>query len=137
MDQKDKKEYEVGFLVREESKAREVVDAVKAAGGEVTLEGPVNRIRLAYQIDKQTEALFGFTQFMMDPAAAKALEKALTMNPDVLRFLILTPPPLKEKPRKPREAMPRPASKPYPSRAPEAPTLSNEALEKKIEEILQ
>ncbi|OGY98700.1 MAG: hypothetical protein A2855_00465 [Candidatus Liptonbacteria bacterium RIFCSPHIGHO2_01_FULL_57_28] len=130
-----KKEYELAFLVNEESEAPGVVAALKAAGAEVHLEGPVRKIALAYEIKKQSAACFSFVQFEMEPAAAKALEGHLALRPEILRFMLITPPSAKARPY-PQSAVPqRPSAKPYEPKT--APTLSNEALEKKIEEILQ
>lgn len=138
MDQEDniKKEYELAFLVNEETDAPGIVAALKAAGAEVHLEGPVRKTALAYEIKKQASAYFGFVQFAMDPAAAKALEGSLSLRPEVLRSMLITPPSAKEKPYPQTAAPQRPSAKPYEPKA-ATPVLSNEALEKKIEEILK
>jgi ribosomal protein S6 len=138
MDQEEntKKEYELAFLVNEETDAPGIVAALKAAGAEIQLEGPVRKIALAYEIKKQASANFGFVQFMMEPAAAKSLESSLALRPEVLRFMLITPPSAKAQPYPQSAAPQRPAAaKPYEPKA--APALSNEALEKKIEEILK
>ena len=138
MDQEDnlKKEYELAFLVNEETDAPGIVSALKAAGAEIHLEGPVRKVALAYEIKKQTAACFGFVQFAMDPAAAKSLEASMNLRPEVLRSMLITPPSAKAQPY-PQSAGPaRPVAKPYEPKA-AVPTLSNEALEKKIEEILK
>lgn len=138
MEQEDnlKKEYELAFLVKEDIDAAAVIAALKATGAEISLEGPVRKIALAYEIKKQTSASFGFAQFTMEPAAAKALEGFLSLRPEILRFMLITPPSAKAQPY-PQSAGPaRPAAKPYEPKA-AAPSLSNEALEKKIEEILK
>jgi ribosomal protein S6 len=135
--EKDKKEYELGYLLKEERNA-EILDTVRGHGGEITLEGPLNRTHLAYQIQKEPEAYFGFVQFTMEPGKAKELEATLGLNKNVMRSIIMTPPPMKEKKRLEDvvQGPPKPMVQP---REPKAqPTiLSNEALEKKIEEILQ
>lgn len=138
MDQEDiiKKEYELAFLVNEETEAPGIVAALKDAGAEIHLEGPVQKIALAYEIKKQTSAVFGFAQFSMDPAAAKSLEASMNLRPELLRFMLISPPSAKERPYPQANSPTRPAAKPYEPKS--VPTgLSNEALEKKIEEILQ
>jgi small subunit ribosomal protein S6 len=132
---KDKKEYELGYLLKEEKNA-EILDAVRTLGGDITLEGPVNRTKLAYEIQKESEAYFGFVQFMMEPTKAKELEAILGLNKNVMRSLIMTPPPMKEKKRPEGSEAPKPAAPVREAKA-QPTTLSNEALEKKIEEILQ
>lgn len=138
MDQEDKpkKEYELAFLVNEETDAPGIVAALKAAGAEIHLEGPVRKIALAYEIKKQASACFGFVQFEMDPAGAKALEGFISLRPEVLRSMLITPPSAKAQPYPQSAAPQRPAAKPYEPKV-ASPSLSNEALEKKIEEILK
>jgi ribosomal protein S6 len=135
--EKDKKEYELGYLLKEE-KNSEILDLVRAHDGEISLEGPVNRIHLAYEVKKEQEAYFGFVQFLMLPTKAKKLEAALNLNKNVLRSLIMTPPPMKEKkrPEGAGAAPQKPTAQPREQKA-QPIALSNEALEKKIEEILQ
>lgn len=135
MDSLDKKEYELGYLIKDEAVTGAGLELVRAAGADIRQEGPVNRIHLAYPVKKQTEAFFGFVQFAMEPEKAKQLENTLRMDGRILRSLLITPPPVKEKRRigEPREAAPRT----YEPREPRVMPLSNEALEKKIEEILQ
>lgn len=138
--EKDKKEYELGYMAKDESAPADILGAVRAAGGEVTLEGPVNRVRLAYEIKKENEAFFGFVQFAMKPDAVKGLSDALSLKPDVLRFLLVTPPPMKDRRRSGDDAKPAsaaPQDRAVRSEVKAAGPLSNEDLEKTIEEILQ
>jgi len=135
-DQNQKKEYELAFLLKEETDAPSLIEALKEMGAEVELEGPVRKIALTYEIKKEKSAYFGFVQFFMEPALAKSLEATLNLRAELLRFLLMTPPTAKGRPQ-PQAANPqRPAAKPYEPKA-VAPVLSNEALEKKIEEILR
>lgn len=138
----NKKDYEISFLCKEEGGPEELRKFVLRSGGEILLEGPVERIALAYKIKKESTAYFGYFHFAMEPAEAKALEHDLNTAPFVLRYLIVTPPFQKMKPR----GMGRPKTKgqqaPEPTataekKSVESLPLSNEALEKKIEEILQ
>jgi ribosomal protein S6 len=128
MEQEDniKKEYELAFLVNEEGDAPGISAALKAAGAEIHLEGPVRKVALSYEIKKQMSANFGFVQFALDPAAAKALEGSLALRPEILRFMLITPPSAKEKPYPQSAAPQRPPSKPYEPKA--APALSNITL---------
>lgn len=136
----DKKAYEIGFMARDEKGASEIVERVKAHGGEILLEGPVEQVSLAYKIKKQAQAHFGYLHFAMEPANVKVFSDELQRVPNVLRFLVVTPPFEKQKPRQMPVEREYAASRP---RAEERKTvaaplpLSNEALEKKIEEILQ
>lgn len=134
----NKKDYEISFLCKEEGGPDELRKFIIRSGGEVLLEGPVERIALAYKIKKEAAAYFGYFHFSMEPAAVKAMESDLNTSAFVLRYLIITPPFVKPKPR----GTGRPKAQGAPVQAAEKKPveglpLSNEALEKKIEEILQ
>jgi len=143
-EQSDKKQYEISFLLKEEALAATVRKFIKDLGGEVELEGPVAKIALAYQIKKEEHAYFGYFHFLLSPEEIMHLEHEMKTTPGILRHLVITPP-FKKSAARPRaeigartavrapmSAAPRPAE---PARASE--TLTNEDLEKRIEEILK
>jgi len=130
------KEYEIAFLLRTEDTIAEVLGALKKHGAEMGFEGALKRLSLAYPVKKMMEAIFGYCHFKLQPAHVVLLEQTLRVNPAVIRFLIITPPFLKQAatPSRPRsEARPREAQSVSAHPLP----LSNEDLEKKIGEILQ
>ncbi|MBI2036915.1 MAG: 30S ribosomal protein S6 [Candidatus Liptonbacteria bacterium] len=150
-----KKEYELAFLTRGEEHVLGVIAMLKKGGAEITSQGTLVRQRLAYPIKKETQAVLGSLNFRLDPEAIAGLDHELRFDPHVLRFLMVTPPIAKpqgimyerrmapaSKPeglsagRQDGQARPRPAE---PKKAEPAPAaaLSNEALEKRLEEILQ
>jgi ribosomal protein S6 len=142
-DAKDLKEYELAFLVRDEGSAEEV--AAKAAQyGTVASRGALKRLSFAYPVAKESSGYFGYLCLDAAPERAAQLEKDFRLLPVMLRFLLLRLPV-----RTPQEqaAGGVPAVPPRPRRAPRAARaeerlaaagpLTNEALEKKIEEILQ
>lgn len=142
MEQIDKREYELAFLAKTEEDAKGVLDALRGFQAEISFEGPVSRTTLAYRIKNEEVALFGYCNFSLLPEKIKELSGELRVKPGIIRFLVITPPFSKQKPRlreMPTAAMqgdqrPVRSSKPHETK----PTsLSNEALEKKIEEILQ
>jgi ribosomal protein S6 len=127
-----KKEYEISFLLLKDGFDGEIEKAVMAEGGEVFYKKPAVSLRLAYPINKQPSAYFGFMYFRASPSAAEKIQRQLKLNPDILRFLIITPPmPVKEEKKKYAPSAPK-----IPPAVAE-PALSNEALEKKLEEILK
>lgn len=132
---KEPKEYEIAFLARGEDGAREVLRLLQAHEAEVTLQGPVRRIPLAYAIAKEVQAYFGFIRFRASAPHAKALERDVLQNQAVVRSLLVSLPSVGKAvlPLRPERA--RPPVRPPAERAPLP--LSNEALEKKIEEILR
>ena len=145
---KEKKLYELALLLKKEDDLPGVLTLLKQLNGEVASEPRAKRLMLAYKIKGHTEAVFVSLTFHAFPEDAKNLEEDLNTRQDVIRFMILVSPPPSMQPTGPMTAMPpmkrgRPAgiranapgeSKPM---ARPAGPLSNEALEKKIEEILQ
>jgi ribosomal protein S6 len=148
-EEKDKKEYELALLLKSEDDMAGVIKLVGTHNAEGISEPRAKRLQLAYEIKKHTEAVFVYFTFKMFGDDMKALEHELNTHADVLRFMVIASPAPAE--RTATSAMPpreerRPRSNSYaapaavPSEAPKAAPskpLSNEALEKKIEEILQ
>jgi ribosomal protein S6 len=146
-EEKDQKEYELALLVKNETDVATIVALVGQHNGEGISEPRAKRLRLEYEIKKQNEAVFASFTFKAFGDDVKALETDLNNNHDVIRFMIIASPvaseistsPIIPPDRRPvRPARPMTSSsdsrdaRPAPSRP-----LSNEALEKKIEEILQ
>jgi ribosomal protein S6 len=141
---KDKKEYELALLLKSEEDLAKIVALVGTHNGEGVTEPRAKRLQLAYEIKKHTEAVFAYFTFKMFGDDAKALEHDLATRADVLRSMMIASPAPAERtamsPLPPREERRPRSSAPSSSDAPKpaAPRpLSNEALEKKIEEILQ
>lgn len=132
----EKKQYEAAFVSADETSAKKFSDDFKKAGAEIVFESPLSKMRLAYPVDKREEAYFGFLHFNLEPAELPRIEKQLRVHSPVLRFLIVTPPFMKQKER--RQYEPRKKISPVSSvdKKP-ASHLSNEALEKQLKEILQ
>jgi len=135
----DNKNYEISFIVKTEEGPAVVLRILKQHQFDIILEGPVRKINLAYKIKKETQALFGFFHVSGSPESLVAINHDLSINSEVLRFLFITPPFAKSKeqaPMKPRASRPL-AAKVEPEIKSSPAPLSNEALERKIEEILQ
>lgn len=146
---KDKKEYELALLLKSEDNLAGVLALVGQHNAEGISEPRAKRLQLAYEIKHHTEAVFVYFTFRMFGDDMKNLEHDLNIHADVLRFMVIASPAPAE--RTAASAMPpreerRPRTPSYsgaPSATAEAPKpaaprpLSNEALEKKIEEILQ
>ena len=124
-------DYELAFLLTSGEAFLGLADVLKNHGAEITYESPINQIKLAYTIKKQTSAFFGFCNFRAPKDAVKKVNDDLSFIPALVRFLIITPP------LKPAAREPRP-ERPYEPRTEKpVPALSNEALEEKLEEILK
>lgn len=139
-DEKDTKQYEMSFLLKEEGDVSVVKKFVKDLGGEIEFEGPIQKIALAYPIGKETGAYFGYIHFSMEPAEISHLTHEMETNTGILRHLIITPP-FKKSEARPRTEAPRRVERVQVPRQPEtarsSETLTNEDLEKRIEEILK
>ncbi|MDP2598378.1 MAG: 30S ribosomal protein S6 [Candidatus Liptonbacteria bacterium] len=142
----DKKEYELSVLLREEGSVKGVLKLLTQHGAEIKEEGQLRKIQFAYPVDHVAQGYFGFLKVSSLPAEMKSLEKDLRTENGILRSLIVALPTGKkanaEVSRLPsrRPERPGPASRRPSVPATEAPVrkpLSNEAIEKKIEEILQ
>jgi ribosomal protein S6 len=140
-EEKDKKEYELAVLVKNETDVAPIVALVGKHGAEGISEPRAKRLGLAYEIKKQNEAVFASFTFKAYGDGVKELESELNIRPDVLRFLIIASPPVMEHststiPPHERQSS-RPVRNSFTEAKPASRPLSNEALEKKIEEILQ
>ncbi|MDO8585402.1 MAG: 30S ribosomal protein S6 [bacterium] len=150
-DMEDRKEYELAFVAAGEDAAPAVDQLIAKHGGAITGRGPLAALKLAYQIKKHTTGFFGYVWFSALPANVKQLHDELAVEKSVLRFLIVTPPvkvtvresrpPMREHgaTTKPSEAktQEKPVEAPKMPMAPVPEVLSNELLEKKLEEILK
>ncbi len=139
MEETEKKNYEISCLLAKEEDADVVLRLLRQHGIEAISDPRVKKIKLSYPIKKTTQADFWFIRCSASPEAVVALEKDLKTAAGILRFIIVKLP--KEAlgvqgetgGRPPRKFVPRKTTLPQKR----TEVLSNEALEKKIEEILQ
>lgn len=144
------KNYELAFLLKSDQDYKEISKSINDAEVKISAEGQMTKIKLAYPIKKESFAYFGYLYLTSNTQNIKKLSEALRSNLKILRFLIFIKPLVKPAEagkasrvrlsREPSEyiKMPeiafRPAAPTTPSRS---QNLSNEALEKKLEEILK
>jgi ribosomal protein S6 len=143
--EKDPKDYELAVLVRDEKDLAVVSAFVRESGTLLTADFRAKKVALAYPIKKEKEGIFAYANIRAMGETVKSLEHDLNLRNDVLRSLIAILP----KPEKPREEVSgtpvaQKRTAPVHSAAPVAEMprqsvgpLSNEALTKKIEEILK
>ena len=137
----EKRKYEIAVILKTEN-ASVISQSLTNRGFAVLTENPLEKVQLAYPIKKENYAYFSFAHFEGDPASIKDLKDDLKLNPEVLRYLIITPPFIKKPawrksaPSKSQEETRFTPPSAYAGRSAE-PILTNEALEKKIEEILK
>ncbi len=139
----DKKEYELSYILPTEEAGIEVEKAIVAAGGEITTKSPIQSMKLAYPIKKHASAFFGFFYLNALPENVVKLHDALRVNKNVLRHLIVTPPikmaPLEQRFMREGKRIqgPLPATAKIEESKPAPTQLSNEGLEKELQQILQ
>lgn len=152
----DLKKYEIAYLVSENVPEDDVVrvvgivtKTVSDAGGAIDrIEEPQKR-RLAYPLNKERNAYFGYTTFQISPNAIGALNKKLRLENEIIRYLITIasirksaaplPRPVWQPVAEPRETRLEPAAR----QKIEIQKLSQEErdaaikdIDKKLEEIL-
>lgn len=141
----DSRTYEISFLLRQEQNIEILMAALKNIGAEIINEGQITEIKLAYPIRKMKSAHFGYLIFEALPSRLKELRDALMLDEDILRFLIVTPPirkPLTQLVKNEAAAgtetvLPGEEDKMAPGRREkQIEQVSNEELNKKLEEIL-
>jgi|SRR3989344_2557168 len=126
--------YEIPVMLTSAEAATEVAEFLRSEGADVDYQSPANSVRLAYPIKKQTSAFFGFFQVRLPASGVVAVKDGLARHPAVLRFLIVTP----SAPASPSKHVGQPVPPISPKLVePQEKVLTNEALEKKLEEILK
>lgn len=135
---KEMKRYELGFLVKTEEDAALIKKILAKNKAEISEEGPVVKVNLAYPIKKASQAFFGYFRWSAAAEILADIEKELKLASQVLRYLLIKSPrvlaPAKRVSFGSRSFVRKRETEPA-RKTPEA-GLSNEALEKKIEEIL-
>ena len=149
--EKESKKYEIGFLVRLEEDKGELAKILKDRGFSIIDDGEISRIKLAYPIKKENFSFFGYLYFSGDPESVKELNKELKTSQKILRHLIISRPVIMRNVENKTasdkaEFSPGKVYAPEVSAAPaisarkttpKTEVLSNEELEKKLEEILK
>jgi|GEM_PF-831191 len=135
------KKYDISFIQKSEdgALARQLIEKY---GGVILNEYPLVKLRLSYPIKKETQGFLGTIKCTLPPESVRSVSSAAKLEHDFLRFLIGVQNEIKESaPRLDEEARSgqrkkRVAVAPKPKGG-FAVALSNEALQEKLEEILQ
>lgn len=130
--------YEISFVFKtEDASALEGILARHGTG--VHAGGEVKKVRLAYPLKKNEYGFWGSFRFEAEPGNLEKIFKDLKLEGNLIRYLVTR---LEEKKvearseRKNSQVVPMVGKSDEPRRHQE-PALTNEELEKKIEEILQ
>ena len=137
----ERKNYEIAFLVKSEEDQEGIRKILRNFQLPVIDGDRISKIKLAYPIKKENFAYSGYLHFSGSPQDIGNLTESLKNEPKILRFSVITQPIVKKdehrvvervSSRQTQEAAPQ-----LPKKTPRTEVLSNEALEKKLEEILQ
>lgn len=141
--------YELAYLIsanlsEEEAKAvqEKIFSLIKDLEGifeESFVLGGLNKKRLAYPIKKENEAYFGAVVFRLNPDNISKLEKGLTSEKQIFRYLLLIKKisiPTKQRVFRPERRRPvsRETAQPIPKKEKKVEIAE---IEKKLEEILK
>lgn len=132
-----KNRYELSFVTQSED-AASVKALLAKNNAQIVNDRPISKIQLAYKIAKQGYGFMGTSEFLADAESAVALRKDIQLEKDILRGIVikLKEPKVSETGTEERMVGKGPTA-PQRLRNMFGGALSNEALEKKIEEILQ
>jgi len=96
----EKKVYEISFILSgrlTEAELKNEIEKIKNIFQKISAnllkESEFNKINLAYCIKKETEAFFGYFWFELEPEKLAELREGLAFEKNILRYLIVTPPP--------------------------------------------
>ena len=149
MDGDTTKQYEISLVLKSEEDYNSVLAFIKTRVTQVLKENSPRRLRFAYPIEKEETGFFAWLIIEASSGVVPELQKALDMNPAVLRSLIITPPvPAKSERKIPRtkenkekplegESVTVVPQREVVRRQATSDSISNEVLEKKLEEILK
>jgi len=137
MEETTSKPYEIGYLVKSEEGTSVLIGHLKRLGAEILFEGEVRSIKLSYPVRHQSAAYFGYIHFEIHPELIGNLNDALKLDNQITRFLLITPPFVKDRSHGPESVstQSRRVIKPK-TEVNEGVAVSNDLLEEKLEEIL-
>ncbi len=135
MEKKDNKRYEITFWLKDESTAG-VKEALQKNGVEIFAEKELRKMQLGYPIRRESYAFLGTIEFSVNPEAVQKIRETLNSGNFTLRYIITVAGERKTAERSEFSTF-RERSAYAPSfKKKEEGILTNESLEKKIEEIL-
>ena len=137
MENEKNKKYEITFIVTDETRAP-IKTILEKCGADCTDDRQVEKIRMAYPIAKQSYGFLGTLVFAMEPEHMQELQAALKLESKLLRSLVTALTVEQSAAESQRQSARAAAARRRKAVKDKKPgLLTNEALEKKIEEILQ
>lgn len=93
--EREPKLYEIAYLLKanqteEEAtlEGQKIRNMIETKGGIVTEDSKALKKKLAYEIQKQNEAYFGWIKFLLKSSALENINKELKKLPEIIRFSI-------------------------------------------------
>ncbi|MCL5733500.1 MAG: 30S ribosomal protein S6 [Patescibacteria group bacterium] len=136
MEEYNQKKYEISFLLKTEADKEAILKTLNSIKAQIIYENELRSIALAYKIEKETQAFFGWIHFSTDPEMIPVVRDSLKTAP-MLRFLIVESVSGAPSRRGEGRQFRRPAAPVSETPKEHQGNLSNEALEQKLKEILQ
>lgn len=132
------RQYEITFVAENEDGAL-IKGILEKHGAHIVKEVPIQKIRAAYPLKKHAYGFLGIYEFTIAQEKLPELQGALKLERTILRTLISIKESAKEgKGKRVFTGKPGVSRSPRPKKTFDAPpVLTNEALQEKIEEILQ
>jgi ribosomal protein S6 len=141
------KRYELGFLIPTEEAYSQVSALLAQHGARIVSEGAFKKLQLSYPIKKTVSAVFGFVHFEAEPAQVKVIEHEFLTKPFLLRSIILALSPKDSSGGSDSQKTGKSADRSLPTGdsqsekvtgiQSDSSAVTNELLEKTIEEMLQ
>ncbi len=104
------KQYEITIISKEEKTAKDKLASkeIEDLGGKVLKTDPLGQKQFAYPIKKEKAGFYSVSLFEINPEKLFDLNKTLSLNDDILRYLIIAYKEMKEtpKPKKKEKLLP-------------------------------
>src|SRR3972149_1873080 len=84
------KQYEITLITKEETKENPVVKEIEGLGGKVLSTNTLGQKQFAYKIKKETSGFYLTLTFEMAPEKVLELNRKISLNEDILRYIIIT-----------------------------------------------
>lgn len=84
------KNYEITFITTEDSKDTPIKTVIEKFGGKILKSESLGEKQFAYKIKKQNKGFYTTAIFEMAPEKVAELNKALTLDEEIIRFLLIS-----------------------------------------------
>jgi ribosomal protein S6 len=128
MDDIELRVYEISFLLKDPKDAEIIYDILNKFEAKILTHKEPEKINLSYPIKKNDKAFWGYVYFQITPENLVNFEKNLKTQQDILRYMIIKDPFIKQQP----QSRPQLKSEEIPKKL---EILTNEELSRKIQEM--